>query len=128
MNSFSLLITASLALANQAFAYQLETQLSPDPAIMGKQTLVVQVKGDNGKPDKSAKIAAKAVMPATPDMMEMVSNGKIEKMGPGKFAIKFNLSMEGTWFLNVDVGEGKKLQPFVFEISTGKPGLKKVKP
>jgi hypothetical protein len=121
-------ISAFTAFTQQASAYQLETKLSPDPAITGKQTLIVHVKGDNGKTDSSAKISAKAVMPASPDMMEMVSNGKIEKEAAGKYSIKFNLSMGGTWLLNVDVGEGKKLQTFVFEVSTGKPSLKKVKP
>jgi hypothetical protein len=119
---------AALALASTAFAYQLETKLSPDPAQMGKLTLSLKVKTDKGAVDAKAPVTAKAVMPATKDMMEMVSNGKIEKENPGSYTIRFNISMEGQWFLNIDVGEGKSVENFVFELNTGKPGLKKVKP
>jgi hypothetical protein len=120
--------TTLLALASTASAYQIETKLSPDPVQMGKLTLSLKVKSDKGAVETKAPVAAKAVMPATKEMMEMVSNGKIETEGPGSYTIRFNISMEGQWFINVDVGEGKSVQNFVYEISTGKPGMKKVKP
>jgi hypothetical protein len=128
MKNTLLSITATLAFVPCAFAYQLDTKLTPDPAIMGKQALVVQIKDDQGKPDAKAKITAKAIMPATPDMMEMLSTGKIENLGKGKHEVKFNISMEGKWMLNLEVGEGKTAQTFTYEMNTGKPGLKKVKP
>jgi hypothetical protein len=111
-----------------AFSFDLETSLSPDPAKMGKQTLVIQLKQDKNKVNSDTPISAKAIMPETHHMAEMVSVGKVEKQGVGKYAIRFNITMEGVWFLHVDVGPEKDKKKFVYEIETGKAGVKKVRP
>lgn len=116
------LIIISMFTSTSVYAYKLNVSLNPDPPRMGKQGVLIKVSDDGGKP-VATDVSLVAIMPEMPGMPEMASKGKIEVQGSSIMA-KFNLSMQGRWYLDIKVG--KEQQSFKYELDTGEPGVKAI--
>lgn len=124
----STIILSSMVFASSfAWAETLKLVLKPDPPVLGKQELEIKVFDGKGKESSSAKVDMQAIMPEMQGMSAMTSKGKMEKKSSGVFDAKFNLSMEGTWYLKISVDENGKTENFIYEITTGIKGMKAVK-
>lgn len=76
-------------------------RLSSDkPLTAGSNTLILLVSKETKVPE-GAKVSVKAFMPAMPGMpaMESVTEGK--DLGKGRYEVRLNLSMRGTWQLHI---------------------------
>lgn len=82
---------------------------SDKPLSVGSNTLILEIKKD-GKIPKDAKVSVKAFMPAMPGMPAMKSKANAIYLGDGKYQVKVNLAMGGTWQLHIFImpTKGKK--------------------
>ncbi len=116
-----------LAMSALAQGQSVSVMLAPNPPKMGKQNVEVHVKDDKGNASKDVTVEGQAVMPATPDMGEMKSQLKLEKTAAGVFVGKFNISMDGTWYVAVKVFSGKVKKDYYYKLSTGVKDVVSVK-
>jgi hypothetical protein len=82
---------------------------SAKPLSTGKNVLVFDI-SKKGKAPVGAKVAVKAFMPAMPGMPAMTSLAKAKDLGNGKYEVKLNIAMGGTWQIHIFITpkEGKK--------------------
>ena len=73
---------------------------NPTPARMGDAELVFTITDSSGNPIEGARVDVSA---DHTDMMGMGMSGPATEQGGGKYAIKANFSMSGTWKLTVYV-------------------------
>ncbi len=82
---------------------------SEKPLSTGNNTLTLVVLN---KEYKDSKVSVKAFMPAMPGMPHMESVNEAVSLGDGKYTVKINLAMRGTWQLHIFITpkEGKKVR------------------
>lgn len=73
---------------------------NPSPAMMGDTELIFTVTDQNGNPIEGASVD---VVADHTDMSGMGMSGAATDQGNGKYSIKANFSMNGTWKLTVTV-------------------------
>ena len=113
----SLLTLALSASLLQAVAFEKDAKFrttkihitSDKPLSTGSNVFVLDIKKD-GKVPVGAKVSVKAFMPAMPGMPAMKSQAKAKDLGNGKYEVKLNIAMNGTWQIHVFITptEGKK--------------------
>lgn len=81
------------------------------PLSAGENTFVLTLSKD-AKIVEDAKVSVKAFMPAMPGMPAMESLADAASLGNGKYEVRINLAMGGTWQLHIYIipAEGKKLR------------------
>lgn len=81
------------------------------PLTAGSNELELIIKKDNVLID-DAKVTVKAFMPAMPGMPAMESKTDAVKIDDGKYSVKLNLSMNGTWQLHIFIApkNGKNMR------------------
>jgi len=79
------------------------------PLTTGSNTFVLDIKAKN---IEGATVKVKAFMPAMPGMPAMQSIAKAKSLGDGKYKVKLNISMSGTWQLHIFISpkHGKKMR------------------
>ncbi len=100
----------------------LSFQLKPNPPDEGENRLEVSISDEKG-PIEKAKIEVKFSMPEMGTMPSMQSTGKITELGKGKYQVDYNLDMGGSWEMSLNFKEGDKTKSFLYNITTGVPGL-----
>ncbi len=77
----------------------------------GSNVLMLDIK-KNGKVLSGAKVMLKVFMPAMPSMPAMKSKADAQDLGNGKYEVKLNLSMSGTWqvYIYITPSVGKKIR------------------
>ena len=82
---------------------------SEKPLSVGSNILVLNIT-QKGKIPKGAKVSVKVFMPAMPGMPAMKSEAQAQDLGNGKYEVKVNLAMGGTWQLHIFIApvKGKK--------------------
>lgn len=77
----------------------------------GSNVLMLDIK-KNGKVLSGAKVMVKVFMPAMPSMPAMKSKADAQDLGNGKYEVKLNLSMSGTWqvYIYITPSVGKKIR------------------
>ena len=62
------------------------------------------------KISKDEKVSIKAFMPAMPGMPAMESKAEAKFLGEGKYEVKVNIAMNGTWQVHIFItpSQGKK--------------------
>ena len=82
---------------------------SDKPIGTGYNTFILELK-QNGKVPQGAKIDVKAFMPAMPGMPAMESKAQGKSLGDGKYEVKLNIAMSGTWQIHIFISptEGKR--------------------
>ncbi|MDF1880192.1 FixH family protein [Sulfurimonas sp. MAG313] len=73
---------------------------SDKPVGTGSNIFVLDIKKD-GKAPIGAKVNVKAFMPAMPGMPAMESKTDAKDLGNGKYEIKLNIAMGGTWQVHI---------------------------
>ncbi len=84
---------------------------SDKPLSTGANSLILDIKV-KGKAPKDAAVSVKAFMPAMPGMPAMKYMADAKDLGSGKYKVKLNIAMSGTWQLHIFItpSEGKKLR------------------
>ena len=82
---------------------------SDKPIGTGYNTFILELK-QNGKVPQGAKVDVKAFMPAMPGMPAMESKAQGKSLGAGKYEVKLNIAMTGTWQIHIFITptEGKR--------------------
>jgi len=82
---------------------------SDKPIGTGYNTFILELK-QNGKVPQGAKVDVKAFMPAMPGMPAMESKAQGKSLGNGKYEVKLNIAMTGTWQIHIFITptEGKR--------------------
>ena len=82
---------------------------SDKPLTTGTNTFILEIK-KNSKTIQNTQVSVKAFMPAMPGMPAMESKTKAKDLGNGKYEVKLNIAMNGTWQIHIfmDPKEGKK--------------------
>jgi len=110
----SLALMASLA---QAAAFEKDAKFrttkihisSDEPLTTGSNVFILDIKKD-AKALNDVKVEVKAFMPAMPGMPAMKSQSKAKNLGNGKYEVKLNIAMNGTWQIHIFITptEGKR--------------------
>ncbi len=82
---------------------------SDKPLSTGSNTLILTISKD-GKTFLGEKLSVRAFMPAMPGMPAMESKAEASPLGDGRYEVKLNLAMSGTWQVHIFItpAEGKK--------------------
>lgn len=124
--SFATLVSVGAFLVQTAVAAPAVTVTAePNPPAVGKQYFTLEIKDDAGKAWAGKAPVVEVMMPAMPGMGEMRSKGKVEDLKGGKYKARVNISMEGVWYLTVEL-DGKEPADVVYKISTGSKQMTKV--
>lgn len=107
----------------RAGPFALSLTLEPDPPRQEKNTLVVDVADDGGKPVADAEVAVDYLMPAMGAMPEMKGSATVKPRGDGRFAAAFDLPMAGSWTLTTRVRSGAERGEATLSITVGQKGL-----
>jgi len=81
---------------------------SEKPLGTGSNVFVLDIKKNSKSVD--ARVDVKAFMPAMPGMPAMKSQARAKNLGNGKYEVKVNIAMGGTWQLHIFITpkEGKR--------------------
>lgn len=119
-----LLVIVILPLRSQAESVgTVAYQLSPDPPEPGRQSLELRVLDAAGQPLKDTQIAVQISMPAMGTMPRMEEKAKVTPKGDGHYRLDFNLSMGGTWEVQVRIKSRGSERTVDYSLTTGVKGL-----
>jgi membrane fusion protein, copper/silver efflux system len=111
---------ASPAVEHRAGNLLFRATLDPDPPRQQNNTLELTIEDAQGKPVESAEIAVEASMPG---MAAMSQRASVESRGGGRYRARFDLSMGGTWQLDVTVKSGAGNGMVSYALTPGTRGL-----
>jgi hypothetical protein len=78
----------------------IKLETNPSPAQSGDVELLLNISDQNGNPIDGAKVNVSA---SHPDMQSMSMGGQASELGKGKYSIKANFNMNGSWKITVQV-------------------------
>ena len=106
---------SGLELKQKAGEYIVEVRLDKNPAVVGNNSIEIEVKDASGQYVTDAKVKVDYTMPAMPGMPAM--NYKADAALSGqKYAAKMNLSMSGSWNVAVKITKGGKTSTVKFNV------------
>lgn len=104
--------------------FKVAVTIQPETPQVGKNTVQIQVKDQDGKPVTGAIVRSVGEMPAMGAMPAMYAQADIREIEPGIYLGTFDLSMAGAWPLAIDVAKGEDQHvDLSFEMATGRKGL-----
>jgi hypothetical protein len=103
--------------------FSLTAALDPDPPTQKDNTLVLDVKGADGKPIDDATVDLVWDMPAMGAMAEMKGGAKVSNEKGGRYRAEFDLPGAGSWTLKAAIHgkQGEASQDFT--LTVGSAGL-----
>jgi hypothetical protein len=106
---------SGLELKQKAGEYNVEVRLDKNPAVVGNNSIEIEVKDASGQYVTDAQVKVDYMMPAMPGMPAM--NYKTDAALSGKkYAAKMNLSMSGSWNVAVKITKGGKTSTVKFNV------------
>ncbi len=124
MRIFRLLILLMAAVPEQAFAaIKAELMPKPNPPQSGDNTLEIKLQSEDGKPLDGAKLDLLVFMPAMGTMPRMEEKSTVEPKGNGTYLAHFELSMDGSWEMALQVTGGSETATLHYSVTTGIPGV-----
>ena len=111
------------AVVTRAGGLTLEASLDPDPPRQKGNALRVTVKDAQGVPRDDAQVALRYFMPAMGAMQEMRGEAEVEQVGQGRYRARFDLPMDGSWTLGLDVRSGGSSAQVSYRMTVGSRGL-----
>lgn len=117
---------ASAATQAKAGALAVDARIQPDPPRQEDNTLLLEVKGPDGKPLEKADVQVVYKMPAMGAMAEMKGEAKVTARGDGKYAAEFDLPMGGSWTLEADIQSEQASGSARYTLTVGSKGLTSV--
>ena len=119
-----LVVMLVVGLSSQLFAkeitktvgdYKVSAEIGKKYPVVGDNIVKISIKDKANKPVKDAKINLLASMPAMPGMPAMSEEGKVKSKG-ANYEGKVNLSMSGSWVVEVTFTIGKKTQKATYSV------------
>lgn len=108
----------------EAGPFQIAVSVQPETPQVGNNHIVIQVKDSDGEPVTDAQVRAVGEMPAMGAMPAMYAQADIAETEPGTYRGDFELSMEGSWPLAVDVATDEAHHvDLAFDMATGRRGI-----
>jgi Cu(I)/Ag(I) efflux system membrane fusion protein len=101
----------------------IEAALDPDPPRQEGNTLVLTVNDEAGAPVEGADVALRYSMPAMGAMPEMRGRADVEPVGAGRYRARFDLPMDGSWTLELDVRSTAASARVSYRMRVGSRGL-----
>ena len=87
--------------------YSVDIRMDKDPPIVGTNNVEIAIMDKAGRAVTDAKVLVSASMPAMPGMPAMENKGEAKLEG-GKYKMKIDLSMGGSWNFSVRITQGGK--------------------
>jgi len=109
-----------------ASGLSLSASLDPDPPRTQDNALVVQVKDAGGMPVDDAVVEVSYDMPAMGAMAEMKGGARVDHEKDGRYRAHFDLPMNGSWTLKVEVHAPAGAVSQRFSLTVGTPGVSPV--
>jgi hypothetical protein len=115
------LLVAGIAFAKEyeitkkAGPYTVDVKIDNNPPVAGNNNLSIEVKDANGKYVTDAKVEVVYSMAAMPGMPPM-NYKAVARPGGNEYKAKMNLSMSGSWTVEVKVSKGGKTQKAQFTV------------
>ncbi|HET7502340.1 MAG TPA: efflux RND transporter periplasmic adaptor subunit [Kofleriaceae bacterium] len=101
----------------------IETALQPDPPTANGNRAHVQVRDAAGKPVTGATVRLEFDMPAMGAMQAMHGGADATEDGDGRYTIRFDLGMDGSWTVAVKVASAAGNASARYTLRTGSSGL-----
>ncbi len=95
--------------------YVVDIKMDKDPPVVGTNNVEIAITDKAGKPVTDAKVQMSASMPAMPGMPAMENKGEA-KLDGVKYKTKIDLSMGGSWNMNVRITVGGKTTTVKFTV------------
>ncbi len=110
--------------AFRAGPFRVQISVTPEIPVIGDNTVRLRLMDGDGVPVEGATISVAAIMPAMSPMPEMRASADIAETSPGQYEGLFNLSMDGSWPLTVEIEKtGLGSARLSFDMATRRPGL-----
>ena len=106
-----------------ASGLSLSASLDPDPPRTQDNALVVQVRDASGNPVNDAVVQVSYDMPAMGAMAEMKGGARVDHEKDGVYRAHFDLPMNGSWTLKVDVHTPAAAVSQRFSLTVGTAGV-----
>jgi|CZKU01.1.fsa_nt_gi Cu(I)/Ag(I) efflux system membrane fusion protein len=106
-----------------ASGLSLSASLDPDPPRTQDNALVVQVRDASGNPVNDAVVQVSYDMPAMGAMAEMKGGARVDHEKDGVYRAHFDLPMNGSWTLKVDVHAPAAAVSQRFSLTVGTAGV-----
>jgi Cu(I)/Ag(I) efflux system membrane fusion protein len=106
-----------------AGAFTIDAALDPDPPRQAANALRVTVKDSQGKAVEGATVGFEYRMRAMGAMAEMRGKGEVSAKGGGRYDVRFDVPMTGTWNLTLTVEAGGQRASADYRMTVGAKGL-----
>lgn len=87
--------------------YSVDIKMDKDTPVVGSNNVEIVIKDKAGKAVTDAKVVVTASMPSMPGMPAM-ENKADAKLDGGKYKVRIDLSMGGSWNMSVRITQGGK--------------------
>jgi len=105
--------------------FQLAVSVQPETPQVGKNSVFIQVRDQQGQPVPGAQVRAAGEMSAMGTMPAMYAQADIRETAPGIYQGEFELPMAGSWPLAVEVATDEAHHVgLAFDMATGRKGLR----
>lgn len=98
--------------------------LDPDPPRQEGNTLWLEVEDAGSEPVEGAEVSLAYLMPAMGAMAEMRGEGDVQEVGDGRYRVRLDLPMGGTWTLTLRVETGRTAATGEYTLTVGSRGLR----
>jgi Cu(I)/Ag(I) efflux system membrane fusion protein len=107
--------------------FLVQVAVEPEIPEIGENTVRLSITDTDGVPVENATVSVAAVMPAMSPMPEMRASAGIVQTEPGIYTGNFNLLMDGSWPLTVEIDQsGVGSARLSFDMATRRSGLRLV--
>jgi Cu(I)/Ag(I) efflux system membrane fusion protein len=110
--------------ALRAGPFRVQVTVNPETPVIGANTVRLRLTDNQGVPVEGATVSVVAIMPAMNPMPEMRAFAEITQTGPGVYEGLFDLPMDGSWPLTVEIEKAEiGSARLSFDMATRRPGL-----
>ncbi len=102
---------------------QLEVKLLRDVPQVGENAMKLSLMDAAGKKIEQAKINVELYMPEMGSMPRMEEKAVVKELGGGGYEASFQLSMGGSWEIDIKVERGPTAEVFHYSLTTDIPGI-----
>jgi hypothetical protein len=113
--STSAVYAGGLEIKQKSGDYNVAVRLDKNPAIVGNNSMQIEIRDGLGHPVTDAKIRVNYSMPAMPGMPAM-NYGTNAVLTGSAYAAKINLSMSGSWNVALRITRGGKTSTMKFNV------------
>lgn len=110
--------------SNSGYAsFSLNATPRTNPPQVGANVLELKISDDKGNSIEKAEVKVSVVMAAMGSMPKMQAIGQIKEQGKGLYLVNYELSMGGSWDVEITIFKGSEKQFFRYGVTTDVNGL-----